>query len=56
MDENTPQEAQRFAVYDETLTQYVGPTHGSESAAKDAATEARKLSRHKGHKLAVRPV
>lgn len=46
----------RYAVYDETLTQYVGSVHAAKGKATDEAKELRKLRRHKGHKLSVRQV
>lgn len=59
-DQQPEREPQRFAVYDETLTQYVTlgdrSTFDSERDAGKAKGEAGKLRRHKDHKLTVRPV
>lgn len=56
-DENkTEATTTRYGVYDETLEQYVGETHDRKGDATDAASEARKQPRHKGHKLTVRDV
>lgn len=57
--EETPEEvsadATVYAVYDNTLGQYIG-THPNKKDAEKAKTAAGKLSRHAGHKLVVRKV
>lgn len=49
-------ESGRYAVYDDTLQQYVGGTHDTRKAANSVKSVLSKSDRHKGHDFTVRAV